>query len=814
LPINDRSREEINELLHRVELQRKELEAQKRRLQKYHDRYVDLYDSAPAGYATFDADGYVQEINLTGARLLGTDRDLLTGFPLAEYVVKEDQEAFLDHVRQCVHGQREVTCELMLVARGGRSFTVQLQSIPAKSAEGEEDTHCRTAITDITERRQMEETVRQSEERLRLVLEAANIGWWQWDLTAGVLMADERCKVLLGLSPTAEPSHELLFQHVHPNDHLLVQRGLEEARARPGDYESEFRVIWPDGSVHWLLGKGRAIHDSAPRRVRLMGVAADITDRKRAEKEFQWVVESAPNAFVMADAEGRIVLVNAKTETLFGYPREELIGQPVEILMPEQFRAGHREDRRHFMANPEARPMGAGRDLSGRRKDGSKVAVEIGLSPIQTDKGTLVLASIVDISQRKRTEEALKAALVSAERAEAAAAHANRTKDHFLAVLSHELRTPLTPVVMGVSMLQDRPDLDPDMREMLATLRRNIEMEVRLIDDLLDVTRIARGKIELTRSPVELWTVIHRAVDVCKPDIEARGVHFGVDGASAVPYWVNADAPRLQQVFWNLLRNAVKFTPHDGCVGIRCRPNQTHVVIEVNDSGIGIEPEGLPRVFNAFEQVERSITRQFGGLGLGLAISKALVELHGGTISAHSEGRNRGAMFRVRLPLSAPVSQPSAPPPAASRQHVVRPLHILLVEDHGVTAKIMRMVLTADGHAVETAGDVATALEIADRHAYDLLISDLGLPDGSGHDLMRQLRSRGYKLPGIALSGYGQEEDIQRSYQAGFAAHLTKPTSREALVEAIASVTIGEIPTASVEPTTRSDARPGQGRDS
>jgi two-component system CheB/CheR fusion protein len=410
----------------------------------------------------------------------------------------------------------------------------------------------------------------------------------------------------------------------------------------------------------------------------------------------------------------------------------------------------------------------------------------------ESAKAWRVVGAMLDITDRKRAEEDLRAAKDSAEQAKAAADQANRAKDHFLAVLSHELRTPLTPVVMGVSMLQGRPDLDPKVREMLEMVRRNVEMEAQLIDDLLDVTRIARGKIVLTRSPVELCSVIQRAVEVCKPDIVARKLHFGIDLGPAAPYWVEADVPRLQQVFWNLLKNAIKFTPHGGCVGIRCRPEEGHVLAEVNDSGIGIEAEALGRIFNAFEQAERSITRQFGGLGLGLAISKALVELHGGTIEVRSEGRDKGATFRIRLPLCAPAGQPAASSPAAPPQRAVRPLRILLVEDHGVTAKMLRMVLSAEGHTIQTAGDVATALGLADQHTFDLLVSDLGLPDGSGHDLMRRLRERGHKFPGIALSGYGQEEDIKRSYQSGFAAHLTKPASREAVVQVIASVTARE----------------------
>jgi two-component system CheB/CheR fusion protein len=398
-----------------------------------------------------------------------------------------------------------------------------------------------------------------------------------------------------------------------------------------------------------------------------------------------------------------------------------------------------------------------------------------------------------DITDRKRAEEALVAAKTVAEQAKASAEQANQAKDHFLAVLSHELRTPLAPMLMGVSILQDDPNLSSRVRETLEMVHRNIEMEARLIEDLLDVARIARGKIELSCKPVDLATIIQCAVEICNADIEARGLDFGVDMGPGAPYWIEADAARLQQVFWNLLKNAIKFTPHGGCVGIRCRSEGTHVAVEVNDSGMGIETEALSRIFNTFEQTERSITRQFGGLGLGLAISKALVEMHGGTIEARSEGRDKGATFCVRLPLAAPAGSlpaggaPEVASPATVPRRVVCPLRILLVEDHGVTAKLMRMALTVDGHTVESAGDVATALELAELHTFDLLVSDLGLPDGSGHDLMRQLRARGHKFPGIALSGYGQEEDIQRSREAGFAAHLTKPASREAVVEAIAA---------------------------
>ncbi len=537
-------------------------------------------------------------------------------------------------------------------------------------------------------------------------------------------------------------------------------------------------------------------------------------------------LEAAANGIAITDSHGTILWANAAFVALTGYSVEEFVGKNPRIL-----KSGEHDKMfyRALWATILHGEVWRG-ELVNRRKDGTLYHEEMAITPLLDAQGRIshFIAIKQDISTRKAVEQALSAAKTSAEKAKSIAEEANLAKDHFLAVLSHELRTPLTPVQMGVSMLQDRPDLDLQMRETLEMVRRNVEMEARLIDDLLDVTRIARGKIELTRSPVELCTVIHGAVEVCKPDIEARGLKFGVDLGPA-PYWVEADVPRLQQVFWNLLKNAIKFTPHGGSVSIRCRPEggpgvesqgagegsgfgvqgsgvpiqcspepptlNPFVVVEVIDSGMGIERESLSRIFRAFEQAERAITRQFGGLGLGLAISKALVELHGGTIEAHSEGRDKGATFRIQLPLCTPAGRPEEPPPAAPRERALRSLRILLVEDHGVTAKMMRWVLTEDGHEVETAGDVATALELADQHAFDLLVSDLGLPDGSGHDLMNRLRERGQNFPGIALSGYGQEEDIQRSHAVGFAAHLTKPASRERLLEAVASVTAGELAT-------------------
>ncbi len=521
----------------------------------------------------------------------------------------------------------------------------------------------------------------------------------------------------------------------------------------------------------------------------------EIAERKRAES---WLLESEQRfrgyfeqglvGMAMLSAERHWIEVNQRLCRLLGYSAEELMRKDwSELTHPDDIPL---EDAQ-FQRVVDGVVKGYVMDRRFVCKDGRVLYTSLSAQYMRKDDGTLdcILVLIQDITDRKQLELDLRAAKDSADRAKTSAELANRAKDYFLAVLSHELRTPLNPVVMGVSMLQDKADLDPSVRETLDMVRRNAEMEARLIDDLLDLTRISRGKVVLHTQRVDLRTVVANAVEVCRSDIEAKGLAFTIDTGRDSPYWLDADAVRLQQVFWNLLKNAIKFTPQGGRVDVRCcLDGPAHVAVEVRDTGIGIDPESIPRLFNAFEQADRSDTRPYDGLGLGLAISKAMAEMHGGSIEAQSEGAGRGATFRVRLPLASPAAAPEPLAPTAPTQRVIGPLRILLVDDHGVTAKLMGRVLAADGHAVETAGDVATALRLADQHGFDLLISDVGLPDGSGHDLIRALRSRGIAYPAIALSGYGQEEDIQRSREAGFAAHLTKPVPRERLIQAIAAV--------------------------
>jgi PAS domain S-box-containing protein len=381
----------------------------------------------------------------------------------------------------------------------------------------------------------------------------------------------------------------------------------------------------------------------------------------------------------------------------------------------------------------------------------------------------------MDVTDRVLASGRLAAALDAAETA-------NRAKDAFLAALSHELRTPLTPVLFLAATLERSPDVAPALREDFAMIRRNIELEARLIDDLLDLTRITRGKLQLDREPTDLHAVLDRSIELLRGEIDARHRSLQVARTTG-PHQASADPVRLQQVFWNILKNAVKFTPEGGTISVRSHctaPGTWHVAI--TDSGLGITAEELPRIFDAFAQGEEASSHRFGGLGLGLAISSLLVREHGGRLWAESPGRDQGATFHLELPLdataAAPPADPTTPAPAAAARR------ILVVEDHEPTRKTLERLLKRRGYEVTIAETVAQARKIASSATFDLMISDLGLPDGSGHDLAVEF-NRDYAMKAIALSGYGMEDDVRRSKVAGFLAHITKPVDIEELHDAI-----------------------------
>ncbi|MEP6604266.1 MAG: ATP-binding protein, partial [Spartobacteria bacterium] len=362
------------------------------------------------------------------------------------------------------------------------------------------------------------------------------------------------------------------------------------------------------------------------------------------------------------------------------------------------------------------------------------------------------------------------------------ARRANAAKDRFLAVLSHELRTPLNPVLMAASAMETDPNIPAEIRADISMIRRNVELEARLIDDLLDLTRIANGKVQLQRKIVDGHELLEEAIAVVRGDQSSLQPQIQLD-LSAAQYHIDGDPARIQQVFWNLIRNAVKFTAPDGRVIIHTENPDSHTFcVKVVDTGIGITPEALPKIFNAFEQGDTDINRALGGLGLGLAISHALAEMHDGTLRAESAGVGKGATFIFELPAveraALALEHAASSPAQADRRR------ILLVEDHATTAALMARLLRKRGHQVELAYTKADAITIGLREEFDIVISDLGLPDGNGFEVMEALRFNS-PVVGIALTGYGMEADVARSLQAGFRLHLTKPVDAQKLLRAI-----------------------------
>lgn len=397
-----------------------------------------------------------------------------------------------------------------------------------------------------------------------------------------------------------------------------------------------------------------------------------------------------------------------------------------------------------------------------------------------------------EVAERTWAALELARAQQALQEAKEAAETANRSKDHFLAVLSHELRTPLTPVLMTVDALQHDSSLSQSVLEDLAMMKRNIQLETKLIDDLLDISRITSGKLALHVAAVDLNDLVRNVCRICGQLIRERGIELQtrLDRTAGV---INADSSRLQQVLWNVLMNAIKFTPARGSIhvstawltGGRCE-------VRIQDSGAGIDAEVLPHIFNAFEQGGAGVTRQFGGLGLGLAITKAIVELHHGTIRGESPGTGQGATFVIELPGRAMTATAKIRLAAPAVKEKMAGLRLLVVEDHADTARTLALLLRREGFTVVTASNVESAVATAKSGGFDLLVSDLGLPDGTGYDVMRSVHSI-LGIPGVAMSGFGMEEDLRRSQEAGFAEHLVKPIDVAELIAAIRRVAARKI---------------------
>jgi PAS domain S-box-containing protein len=522
----------------------------------------------------------------------------------------------------------------------------------------------------------------------------------------------------------------------------------------------------------WVIFEDVFLVISCLRSVREMRFSANRTAAlESSEQNFRQIFEEAPIGMAVVGLDSHYAKVNTSLCNMVGYSEEELTSRtPAEITYRDDIEKDKQLTQR--LLSDKARTCVEKRYV---RKDG-EIIWATRTACLMRDEGGRprhYLAMVEDITQRKKDAVALEEAKNEAERA-------NRAKDQFLAVLSHELRTPLTPVLMSAAALEKEPGIEPKLRRQFGMMRRNVELEARLIDDLLDLTRVSHGKLQLRVSgAVDVHSLLAHAEQIVRRDVHAKSLALRLELA-ADDHHIAGDAVRISQVFWNLLNNAVKFTPLGGQIIVRTsNPVVGQLIVTVSDNGIGIDQQTLPFVFRAFEQGDIRGLQPCSGLGLGLSISKAIVDLHGGTIRAESAGQGQGTVFTVELStvLPFPEAQIQVSRPRRFRGKSYR---LLVVEDHEPTLTVLTRLLRAQGHGVMTASTVKDALALASDNVFDFVISDLGLPDGNGIDLMMQLFND-YGLRGIALTGYGMAEDLARTEQAGFLAHLVKPINFDQL---------------------------------
>jgi PAS domain S-box-containing protein len=575
-------------------------------------------------------------------------------------------------------------------------------------------------------------------------------------------------------------------------------RELEIAEAE-GHYREEGWRVRKDGSLFWASVTINAVRDEAGTLGGFLKITRDLTDKKRAEdalkeseQKFRLMVEAVKDyAIFMLDPTGHMASWNPGAERIKGYRTEEILGVHFSRFYPREEVEAGKPDRELTIAAEQGRYQGEGWRV---RKDGTTFWASVTITPVLDAKGTLRgFAKVTqDLTERRQAEQQ-RLELLREQTARAEIEKTNRLKDEFLAMLSHELRTPLNAIVGWAHLLRSAPNMEPaNVTRGLEAIDRNAAIQTQIVSDVLDISRMTSGKIRLTPRRIDPGEVVNAAMDTVRPAAEAKRIELGVALPDA-PQFVYADADRLQQVVWNVLQNAVKFTPSGGRVEARVSRADSHVEIVVSDTGMGIPKDFLPHVFDAFRQADSSSSRRHGGLGLGLAIVRQLVELHGGRVEAASEGEGRGTTVTVRLPLMAVVPErPSLPGERERPAPRLGGVSVLVVDDHADARELVALALEHAGARVLTAAGAAEGLALLRDRRPDVLLCDLEMPGESGFELMEKVRAlppdAGGLTPAIAFTAYARDEDRVRTLVAGFQRHLPKPVRPDELAHAVANL--------------------------
>jgi PAS domain S-box-containing protein len=620
-------------------------------------------------------------------------------------------------------------------------------------------------------------------QRLRFALGAAGMGTWHVDLRSGVLTHDESLNHILGLDAieTTGTLHDPAFSRIHPDDQARVGAAIDGAIATQAEYSLEYRIVRPDGRVRWLRDRGRIITDHTGAPLFATGAVMDITEQRRLEDYDR-----------MLAAATQILSTSAEYEETLAVLAQALVPRFVDWCSVHLL-DGDAPRRIAGIGNPTLAP-GDGVTADAR---GSGTPARTGrcmVIPLRAGPGAIgMMAFCTDVRVLDdedvafATELADRIALsIDRSRLFRDLQRANRVKDEFLATLSHELRTPLNAVLGWTRMLR-RGAVSPERTHaILETIERNAASQMQLVEELLDLSAMAAGGLRLSVMRVDLRDLVNGAVDTVRPAADAKMLRLTVSVSDTLGE-VAGDPARLRQVLWNLLANAVKFTPPGGHIQLGVIDGPADVEITVRDNGPGIAREFLEHVFEPFRQADSSSTRTVGGLGLGLAIVRHIVEAHGGTVTAHSDGEGRGSTFCVRLPTGRMPEAAEAPSTAGS----LRGRRVLAVDDDVSTQELVATMLVMYGVSVRTADRASAAVAILSEWRPDVLLADIAMPGEDGYALVRRVRALPPPLgsiPAVALTAYTDPQSVQTAFAAGFDAHLGKPIEPHVLADALSRV--------------------------
>jgi PAS domain S-box-containing protein len=757
-------------------------------------------------YAIFATDprGVIITWNEGCKNVLGYDRDEFIGQHINTLFTPESVAAgSVDKEMGMAAKEGAASDDRWMMRKGNQRFWASGITTAMRDDEGKLIGFAKV-MRDLTERKQVEEQLRQSQLYMRTLIEGLPHLVW-------TCKPDGECDYL---SPqwqryTGIPELEQLgfnwLNQLHPDDQESTMAAWKQAVKEKSAFDAEYRLRGADGNYRWFKARATPLRSLEGEVFKWFGANMDIEDQKRIEASLREseataayvaaIVESSDDAIISTSLKGIIKSWNHGAEKLYGYTEAEVLGKSVTMLIPPE-RAGEESKLLNSIRNGERINHF---ETVRRRKDGTDVDVSLTASPIQSRAGDVIGMSKTarDISWNKRVEEERERLLARESDARAAAEEANRLKDEFLATISHELRSPLNAILGWARLLRDPKVRDEQLERALEIVERNAQAQTRLIEDLLDVSRITSGKLSIQMRPVNLNSTAQGAIADLRPAAEAKGIDMRIiEGEEEIK--LLGDADRLQQVVWNLLSNAIKFTPEGGRIEAELKRFGERAELRISDTGRGISPEFLPHIFDRFRQATGGDSRARAGLGLGLAIVRYIVEAHGGSVSVNSAGVGQGATFICKFPLAGVEQEPI---PAVQREHPrlevsakpsLKGIKVLVVDDDEDARDVLKAALNNYGAEVATATGASQALDKLASEKMDVLVSDINMPGMDGYELIRRVRERtpeqGGQIPAVALTAYARAEDRMRALQSGYQTHVPKPVEPAELEIVVATL--------------------------